>query len=173
MLNLVSHRLFLSLIVWAALLSKRYAIKWTEINAFQALIIAHNIERYYQITQNTIAIVFLATPHRGANLANILKTILNVSFSETEYVEDLSPDSQTIKDINDAFADRSKGLELASFWESTGMELAGVYNNHFLTLTSADHRARSFCNIRICWRGSCPSRWESFYNRQIFIRTRP
>lgn len=96
------------------------------INPYQALIIAHNNERYHQILQNTTAVIFLGTPHRGAHLANLLKTILSVTFQETQYVKDLSPDSQSIKEINDAFGDRSKELELASFWESTGMPLAGV-----------------------------------------------
>ena len=90
------------------------------------MITAHNIQRYNQITQNTIAIAFFATPHRGAYLANLLKSILDVSFSERRYVKDLSPESQSIKEINDAFAERSKGLEIASFWESTGVALIGV-----------------------------------------------
>src|SRR5215471_9800497 len=96
------------------------------VNPRQALIIAHNTERYRQIAKNTIAIIFLGTPHRGVNLPNLLKTILDVSFSEAKYVRDLLPDSQSIKEINDEFADRSKGVEIASFWESMGMESAGV-----------------------------------------------
>ena len=92
----------------------------------QALITAHNVELYHQITKNTIAIAFLGTPHRGADLANVLKTLLNVSFSESKFVNDLLPDSQTIKEINDSFGERSKGLQLASFCESTGTALVGV-----------------------------------------------
>jgi len=87
---------------------------------------AHNVQRYHQITQNTIAIAFLGTPHRGADLANVLKTLLNISFSETRFVKDLSPESQSIKEINDAFGDCSEGLELTSFYESTGMAVIGV-----------------------------------------------
>jgi len=52
--------------------------------------------------------------------------LLNISFSETRFVRDLSPDSQSIKEINDAFGERSKGLKLASFYESTGMPIVGV-----------------------------------------------
>jgi hypothetical protein len=33
---------------------------------------------------------------------------------------DLSPNSQSVKEINDAFGERPKELELVSFWESTG-----------------------------------------------------
>ena len=56
----------------------------------------------------------------------MLKTILNASFSEKKYVGDLLPDSQCIKEINDVFAERAMGLELALFWESTEMGLARV-----------------------------------------------
>lgn len=86
----------------------------------------YEIERYHLIMQNTIAIVFLGTPHRGAYLAKLLKTILNATFSEKKYVEDILPDRRCIKEINDVFAERAVGLELASFWENTGMGLAGV-----------------------------------------------
>ena len=97
----------------------------------QALIIAHNIQRYHQITKNVISIAFLATPHRGMDLqhlARLLKTILNLSYSDANFIRDMSPDSQSIKEINDAFGERTKELELASFWESTGIEFTGVYN---------------------------------------------
>ena len=90
------------------------------IDSFQALIAAHNNEIYRQINKNTIGIVFLGTPHRGADLAKMLKSLLDVSFSETRFVKDLVPNSQVIKEINDAFADRAKTLRLASFWESRG-----------------------------------------------------
>jgi len=90
------------------------------------LIAAHNNSRYSQIKKNTIGIAFLGTPHRGADLAKMLKTLLDVSFSERKFVKDLLPGSQTIKEINEAFADHAQTLQLASFSESTGMTLVGV-----------------------------------------------
>jgi len=58
----------------------------------------------------------------------MLKVLLDVSFSERKFVKDLLPGSQTIKEINDAFADHmhAQTLQLASFSESTGMTLVGV-----------------------------------------------
>ena len=88
---------------------------------------AHNIKRYEQIIKNTVAITFLGTPHRGADLAKTLNSLLNFTFSDAKFVKDLSPDSQSIKEINDTFGERSKGLELASFWESTGKTMVGVW----------------------------------------------
>jgi len=90
------------------------------------MITAHNIGMYKSIIKNTIAIAFMGTPHRGADLANLLKGLLSITFSETRFIRDLSPASQAIKDINDSFGERSGGLKLASFWESTGMLPAGV-----------------------------------------------
>ena len=116
---------------------------------------AHSIERYNRVTQNTVAISFLGTPHRGANLANLLKTLLNISFSESRFVTDLSPSSQSIKEINDAFGERSNQLELASFWESTSMSVVGVYSTKFSVLTYVDCGTRGFRNARIWW-GSPP-----------------
>jgi len=88
--------------------------------------LAHQADRFKKLNQNIIAIAFLGTPHRGTDLAKVLKTLLRISFSETRFVRDLSPNSQTIKDINEAFGERSKGLELASFYEGTGMPIVGV-----------------------------------------------
>jgi hypothetical protein len=73
--------------------------------------------------------LFLGTPHRGADLAKMLQCLLNVTFSDRKFVKDLSPDSQTIKEINDTFDEHSSGLELASFWESTATPVIGVCPN--------------------------------------------
>jgi hypothetical protein len=70
--------------------------------------------------------VFLGTPHRGADLATILNGLLNVTYSKTKFVKDLSPTSQSIKEINDSFAEQVGGLTMASFWESTGVQGVGV-----------------------------------------------
>lgn len=70
--------------------------------------------------------MFIGTPHRGADLSNILKGLLNVSFQEATFLGDLSPASQTIKNINHSFGERIEGIKLASFWESVGMPAVGV-----------------------------------------------
>ena len=97
----------------------------TDINSPQALIVAYNNVIYRQINNNTIGIVFIGTPHHGADLAKMLKQLLDSSFSMTRSVTDLVPGSQIIKEINDAFGDRARSLQLASFWESRGTT-AGV-----------------------------------------------
>jgi hypothetical protein len=72
------------------------------------------------------AIVFLGTPHRGANLASLLGNLLSASFSQRKYVTQLQVDSELIRIINDQFRDRAQDLELVSFHESTEMRGIGV-----------------------------------------------
>ena len=124
--------LYLSLIAWGVLLSNRHSHTLiTDINSAQALIVAYNNKIYRQINQNTIGIVFIGTPHRGADLARMLKLLLDITFSETRSVTDLVPGSQIIKEINDAFGDRAETLQLASFWESRGTAAGVTLSIHF------------------------------------------
>src|SRR5271156_5227903 len=89
---------------------------------------ANNFKRYESLVENTIAVAFLGTPHRGADLANILRGLLNMTFSRTRFVKDLSPTSQSIKEINETFCERISGMKLVSFWESIAMPIVGVFS---------------------------------------------
>jgi hypothetical protein len=68
-------------------------------------------------------IIFLGTPHRGASLANLLSTMLTVTFSKRKFVDELKGESVTIQEINQAFLDRSVPLKLVSFYESTATRI--------------------------------------------------
>ena len=70
--------------------------------------------------------MFLGTPHRGADLANLLSKLLMVFFSQKIFVDQLRSNSEIIKEINNAFRDRSELLDLISYYESEGMNTAGV-----------------------------------------------
>jgi hypothetical protein len=88
----------------------------------KAIIDAHNDdESYVRILDNIKAILFLATPHRGANFAALLSKVLSISFSRKIFVEQLQWNSPVIAIINDYFRERSRSLELVSFSESTGV----------------------------------------------------
>lgn len=64
-------------------------------------------------------IVFLATPHRGSYLADILNRFLSVSFqSSKQYLNDLKENSVRISDINDQFRHHAEKLQLVSFFET-------------------------------------------------------
>ncbi|KAJ6790358.1 hypothetical protein PWT90_08554 [Aphanocladium album] len=70
------------------------------------------------------AIYFLATPHRGADSAKLLKKILRVAY-DRPYVGDLSPSSSAIQVINDEFRHVSADLGLWSFYETQHMKMFG------------------------------------------------
>ena len=66
------------------------------------------------------SIFFLATPHRGADSANLLDTILRLSVSHESkaYVKDLIPNSGSIQAINDEFRHVYHGSQIWSFFET-------------------------------------------------------
>ena len=67
------------------------------------------------------AIVFLATPHRGSNLADMLNRILAASIfnhSPKLYVGELKNGSQTIEALNDQFRHLAPRLTIFSFYET-------------------------------------------------------
>lgn len=68
------------------------------------------------------AFYFLATPHRGADSARMLKNLLRVVY-DRPYIGDLEPNSGAIQVINDEFRHFSAGLELWSFYETQNMKL--------------------------------------------------
>ena len=74
-----------------------------------------------------MAVVFLGTPHRGADLAGILNLILLASFSSRSFVKQLCPNSDAIAAINNAFVHRVEQLRLISFFETENTRLTGVY----------------------------------------------
>ena len=67
------------------------------------------------------AILFLATPHRGSNLADILNRILAASIfnhSPKLYIGELKNGSQTIEALNDQFRHLAPRLTILSFYET-------------------------------------------------------
>ncbi|KAK1238854.1 hypothetical protein MKX08_005915 [Trichoderma sp. CBMAI-0020] len=68
------------------------------------------------------AFYFLATPHRGADSAKMLKNLLRVAYDRA-YIRDLEPTSGAVQVINDEFRHFSAGLELWSFYETQNMKL--------------------------------------------------
>lgn len=85
---------------------------------YQAIVTAHSNPKYASLYEDMKAVVFLGTPHRGADLAAMLKLILVVSFSSRRFVEQLKPESDAIKYINENFAHRSKSFKLVSYFET-------------------------------------------------------
>jgi len=68
----------------------------------------------------------MGTPHRGSDLAALLNKVLWISLSSKGFVKQLNVRSDLIQGINDHFRDRTKSLQLVSFYESRGVNPIGV-----------------------------------------------
>ncbi|KAI8628879.1 hypothetical protein F5Y19DRAFT_99967 [Xylariaceae sp. FL1651] len=77
-------------------------------------------DRYSKITQSIKAVIFLATPHRGADLADILNKLLSISFrnSSKQYVAELGKHGPFLKSINEQFRHLATRLQIFSFYET-------------------------------------------------------
>lgn len=85
----------------------------------KAYILGSQDPQYQHILGNVCSIVFLATPHRGSSLADILNKFLFVSFhSPKQYINDLMRNSPRISDINDQFRIHADKMQIVSFFET-------------------------------------------------------
>ncbi len=65
--------------------------------------------------------LFLATPHRGTNLAEALNRILSASlstYSPKKYLSDLRRNSSALEEINETFRNIAPNLDIFSFYET-------------------------------------------------------
>lgn len=119
----------------------------------RAYIMARQKEGYEKLSQRVKAILFLATPHRGADLAQLLTKVLNVSPGARPFVKDLHRNSLATQSINEEFPQYCQELQLYSFYETLPMAYglgkslvvekdAAVlgYPNEYSTYLNANHR---------------------------------
>ncbi|KAL9603105.1 MAG: hypothetical protein Q9179_002320 [Wetmoreana sp. 5 TL-2023] len=119
----------------------------------RAYIMACQKEEFHSIAERIHTIIFLATPHRGADLAQVLSRVLNLSPGARPFVRDLHRNSLATQSINDEFPQYSQGLQLYSFYETLPMghglgksliveKDAAVlgYTNESATYLNANHR---------------------------------
>lgn len=89
-----------------------------------------NDPEYESIIKAVSAITFLATPHRGTNLAEILNRILRstVVSNSKQYISDLAKNSFTLQKLNEQFRHVAPRLDIVSFYEtqSTSIGLKGA-----------------------------------------------
>ncbi|KAI0156467.1 hypothetical protein GGR57DRAFT_82780 [Xylariaceae sp. FL1272] len=85
----------------------------------KAYILGCHDPQYQDIVKTVCSIVFLATPHRGSGLAEILNRFLQIStVSPKQYVTDLQKNSTRIRDINDQFRLHAPRMQIVSFFET-------------------------------------------------------
>ncbi|KAI4143733.1 MAG: hypothetical protein LQ341_002834 [Variospora aurantia] len=87
----------------------------------KAFILGQNDNQYRQMLASTNGILFLSTPHRGTNLAELLNRILAVSLfnhSAKQYIAELKQNSPALQDINEQFRNIAPRLQIFSFFET-------------------------------------------------------
>lgn len=87
----------------------------------KAIILGKHDKQYSSLIAQVYGVVFLATPHRGAQYAKILNNILStfpLGPPPKAYVADLDIQSGSLQDINEQFRISCESLELASFFET-------------------------------------------------------
>ena len=87
----------------------------------QAYILGKDDPSYSDMISSVRAMMFLATPHRGSNFAEVLNRILAASIfnhSPKLYVAELKNGSQTIEALNDQFRHIAPRLNILSFFET-------------------------------------------------------
>lgn len=90
----------------------------------RAYILAKQKKEFQRTAERTRAILFLATPHRGADLAQLLSKILSVASGPRPFVEDLQRNSLATQSINDEFPQYCQDLQLYSFYETLPTRIA-------------------------------------------------
>ena len=113
--------------------------------AKRAYIYSRQLDEYEDFARRLRAIVFLATPHRGPNLDEILKKIHWVTTGSKQYIGELKLELSNIQAMNDEFPNYCEDLELRSFFETrkvaVGFKTAIVVPKELAILNYRSERA--------------------------------
>ena len=81
-----------------------------------------NNDEYRFIVAQIHGVLFLSTPHRGTNLAEILNRILSISIftghGSKQYLAELNRNSLALEDLNEVFRNVASKLHIFSFYET-------------------------------------------------------
>lgn len=94
----------------------------------RAYLLARAKKEFASLVSRIQGILFLATPHRGADCAQLLSKVLNLMGGKRDYVNDLNRDSTALHSINDEFPDCCQDLLLYSFYETIPTSFAVTKN---------------------------------------------
>ena len=117
----------------------------------KAFLLAKQDPQYHSLAGRIHTMFFLATPHRGADSAQLLRNMTSISVvhKDKAYVADLIPDSGAIQIINDEFRHAYQGVHLWSFFETLPTSLGIIVAKNSaviglpgerIQLLNADHR---------------------------------
>jgi WD40 repeat protein len=90
----------------------------------KAFLLGVHDENYKHIVGSISAVIFLSTPHRGTNLAEILNRVLAASFQTSKnFIADLSKSSPAIEELNEQFRHVAPRLSIWSFYETVATQI--------------------------------------------------
>ncbi|KAL4923585.1 uncharacterized protein BDV17DRAFT_296216 [Aspergillus undulatus] len=94
----------------------------------EAYMQGQNDPLYEHIVKAISAIIFLATPHRGSNLADILNRVLEATWLSNSklYISELSTDHFTLQKLNEQFRHIAPRLDIVSFYETQPTSIKGA-----------------------------------------------
>ena len=117
-------------------------------------LLAKHDPSYLKIATRIHSMFFLATPHRGSNLADLLSSILRLAVgpSHKNYVDSLIPNSEAIQAINDHFRHVYQGVQLRSFFETLPTHLGLVVdkNSAILGLPGEEVQLLNADHLNVC-----------------------
>ncbi|KAI1309844.1 hypothetical protein F5Y03DRAFT_59729 [Xylaria venustula] len=87
----------------------------------KAYVLARQSLEYNKLADRIRAIFFLATPHQGAGIAQMLSRVLALAPGSRPFVNDLLPQSSMLQAINEDFPRYCQELQLFSFYETQAM----------------------------------------------------
>lgn len=140
----------------------------------KTLLLAQRDPHCQKLVRRFHSMFFLATPHRGADSAQLLKKLLTVT-SKKAYVDDLAPGSMSTQLINDEFRNAYQGVQLWSFFETVGTSMGVIVDRESaiiglpgerIQLLNADHRGvckfdsrsdSNYCSLRNAFAASIES----------------
>ena len=119
----------------------------------RAFLLAKGEPEFQSVADRVQAVFFLATPHRGSDLANVFSKVLNLDGGARQFVTDLQRNSLATQSINDEFPHHCQDIRLFSFYETlptnyavgktliVGRDLATMgYANERRDYINANHR---------------------------------
>ncbi|KAK7756561.1 hypothetical protein SLS62_001398 [Diatrype stigma] len=106
-----------------------------DLNMGNAYMQGQNDPEYEPIIKAISAITFLATPHRGTNLAEKLNRILQSTLitNSKQYISDLAKNSFTLQKLNEQFRHVAPRLDIVSFYETQPTAM-GLKNARLMVL---------------------------------------
>ena len=157
-----SYQLHSLRIPWEVWSSRKYDTfcgtrchRLTEVS--QAYVIGKSDPQYSQIMTQIRSIVFLATPHKGSQYADMLNNILKAipHSSAKQYVTDIAQNSGALQEINEQFRNICGNLDLISFYETQrtnmGPGFKRIVSRTRKTETTEPNRCRLSTRNRVSW----------------------